>query len=126
MDTKAVTIPILLLGFLSLSACNFLGLQGGAEMDVPVATPTTAPLIWNDLSSSHKYLMGSCLLLVVQNLRWPSRKDGQNDRRTGHYRRLINLIFAGFVPGKPEHRMTFIRRELPLSTIAYSGLGPNA
>ena len=44
MDTKAVTIPILLLGFLSLSACNYPGLQGGGEMDVPVATPTTAPI----------------------------------------------------------------------------------
>ena len=44
MDTKAVTVPILLLGFLSLSACNYPGLQGGGEMDVPVATPTTAPI----------------------------------------------------------------------------------
>ena len=44
MDTKAVTIPILLLGFLSLSACNYPGLLGGGEMDVPVATPTTAPI----------------------------------------------------------------------------------
>jgi len=84
------------------------------------------PLIWNDLSSFRQYLMGSCVLLKVQNLRWPSRKDGESDGRTGHYRRLINLIFAGLVPGNPEHRMTFIRRELPLSTIACSGLSPNA
>jgi len=85
-----------------------------------------APLIWNDLSSSHQYLMGSLLLIVVQNLRRPSRKDDESDGRTGHYRRLINLIFAGLVLGNPEHRMTFIRRELPLSTIACSGLSPNA
>jgi hypothetical protein len=44
MNSKAITIPILLLGFFSLSACNFPGLQGGGELDIPVATPTTAPL----------------------------------------------------------------------------------
>ena len=87
---------------------------------------TGPPLIWNDLSSSRQYLLGSCLLLIVQHLWWSSRKDGERDGRTGHYRRLINLIFAGLVLGNPEHRMTFIRRELPLSTIACSGLSPNA
>ena len=70
--------------------------------------------------------MGSCLFLIIQHLRRPSGKDGESDGRTGHHRRLINLIFAGLVPGFPEHRMTFIRRELPLSTIACSGLSPNA
>lgn len=44
MNSKAVMIPILLLGFFSLSACNFPGLQGEDEIDVPLATPTTAPL----------------------------------------------------------------------------------
>ena len=85
-----------------------------------------SPLIWNDLSSTRQYLMGSCLLLILQHLRWPSRKDGESDGRTGHYRRLINLIFACLVPEILEPRMTFIRRELPLSTIACSGLSPNA
>jgi WD40 repeat protein len=42
MNRKAVTI--LLIGFLSLSACNFPGLQGGDEMDVPDASPTAAPI----------------------------------------------------------------------------------
>lgn len=41
MNPKAVTIPILLIGLLPLSACNFPGLQSGGEVDVPVATPTT-------------------------------------------------------------------------------------
>jgi len=44
MNSKAVTIPILLLDFFFLSACNFPGLQDEDEMDAPVATPTTAPL----------------------------------------------------------------------------------
>lgn len=44
MNTRAVTTPVLLIGLLSLSSCNFPGLQGGGEMDVPVATPTTAPI----------------------------------------------------------------------------------
>ncbi len=44
MNKKAVTTPVLLIGLLSLSSCNFPGLQGGGEMDVPVATPTTAPI----------------------------------------------------------------------------------
>ncbi|MEA1978319.1 MAG: hypothetical protein U9N80_10520 [Chloroflexota bacterium] len=44
MNPKAVTIPILLIGFFSLSACSFPGLQGEDKMDVPAATPTTAPI----------------------------------------------------------------------------------
>jgi hypothetical protein len=85
-----------------------------------------APLIWNDLSSPSQCLMSSCTQSNDQHLWRSCRKDGECDGRTGHNRRLINLIFAGLVPGSPEHRMTIIRRELPLSTFACSGLSPNA